>query len=68
MNDKPFHIQIEIKSVYGKYLYYPRNATAFTLADIAGTETLTQRTLELAKRMGFSIEFNHQIPPEISAL
>jgi hypothetical protein len=66
--DKPFHLEIEIKSVYGKYLYYPRNQAAYTLADIAGTDTLTQRTLELAKRLGFSISFNHQMPEGVAHL
>jgi hypothetical protein len=61
-------IAVEIKTVYGKPLYYPINDKAQMLAHIAGTETLTAQTLKLAKDMGMRLEFTHHIPQEVSSL
>lgn len=58
-------IEVEIKAVYGKHLYYPINDKAQMLAHIAGTETLTIQTLKLAKDMGMAIHCTHVIPAEI---
>lgn len=52
-------IQIQVRDVYGVPTVYPMNEQAKTLAQIAGTKTLTHRALALAENMGFSIE---QIP------
>jgi len=65
---EPIVLEVEIKVVYGKHLYYPINDKAQMLAHIAGTETLTQQTLKLAKDMGMGINFTHVIPPEVQSL
>lgn len=52
------HIQVEIKNVYGKELIYPICASAKTFADIADTKTLTFETIQLIKRLGYTIEIN----------
>ncbi len=49
-------IQVEVRRVYGKDLYYPINDKAQMLAHIAGTETLTPQTLKLANDMGMTIQ------------
>jgi hypothetical protein len=64
----PITLEVEIKSVYGKHLYYPTNDKAQMLAHIAGTETLTPQTLKLAKDMGMAVNFTHFIPPELENL
>ncbi len=46
-------MHIEIRNVYGSTRYYPRCEAARIFAQIAGTETLTERTLAYAKRLGF---------------
>jgi hypothetical protein len=62
------HLEVEIRTVYGKSLYYPINDKAQMLAHIAGTETLTAQTLKLAKDMGMKIQFTHITPPEVDGL
>lgn len=48
-------IAVEVREIYGVPKAYPKNDAAKVLAEIAGTTTLTQRTLDLAKRLGFSV-------------
>ena len=62
------HLEVEIRTVYGKSLYYPMNDKAQMLAHIAGTETLTAQTLKLAKDMGMTIRFSHTVPEEVEGL
>lgn len=64
----PITLEVEIKTVYGKPLYYPINDKAQMLSHIAGTETLTVQTLKLATDMGMSVKFTHQIPEEVAGL
>jgi hypothetical protein len=45
-----------IKDIYGKQTIYPTNKVAHLLAEIAGTKTLTQRTIDTAKEMGITFE------------
>jgi len=58
-------IVIDERNVYGQKLYYPANPTAEYLATIADTETLTLRTLRVAKKMGFIVEMLQQDIPHI---
>lgn len=48
-------IEVIVRSVYGAPKVYPHNEAAKTLAQLAGTETLTRRTLELAKQLGHTV-------------
>lgn len=48
-------IEVEVRAVYGAQKIYPANDAARTLAQLAGTETLNARTLELAKKLGHSV-------------
>lgn len=48
--------QIEVKEVYGNRTIYPVNEQARILARIAGTKTLTNSTVLLAKELGFHFE------------
>jgi len=54
-------IQIAVRSVYGMLQSYPANEPARVLAQIAGTKTLKRETLDLAKRLGMTVE---QLPQE----
>jgi len=58
-------IVIATRNAYGQKLYYPANPTAEYLATIADTETLTLRTLRVAKKMGFIVEMLQQDIPHI---
>jgi hypothetical protein len=49
-------LKVEIRSVYGEDKVYPVNNQAQMLANIAGTTTLTTKTLLLAGKMGFRVE------------
>ncbi len=48
-------IVVRVDRVYGKVVVYPVCEKAKLLAQIAGTSTLTHKTLSLAERMGFEI-------------
>ena len=48
-------IQVTIRSVYGLNKAFPTNDQAANLAAMAGTKTVTARTLAQAKKMGFDI-------------
>ena len=49
-------IKVTIKHVYGERLIYPVDDQAKLFAAIAGTKTLTGKTLELIKRLGYVVE------------
>lgn len=49
-------VEIEVRNVYGNFTIYPINEAAKLFAEIAGTKTLTNKTLALAERMGFAIK------------
>ena len=51
---------IEVRSVYGNELIYPRNKVAEVFAKIAGKKTLSNTDLLDIERLGFVIE--HAIP------
>ena len=51
-------IEITAKTVYGQTKFYPSNQAARLLAEIAGTATLTERALMLARGMGCEIILN----------
>ncbi len=53
-------ILISIKNVYGKETIYPECETAKNLAEIAGQKTLTEKTISLIKKMGYTIELQQQ--------
>ena len=48
-------ITINIRPVYGQLKAYPVSDAAKALAEIAGTTTLTKRTLQLAETMGHKV-------------
>ena len=52
------NIQVEIKNVYGNELIYPICSSAKTFADIENTKTLTFETIQLIKKLGYTIEIN----------
>jgi len=51
-------IEITARTVYGQTKFYPSNHQARMLAEIAGTATLTERALMLAREMGCEIVLN----------
>ena len=52
------NIQVQIKNVYGNELIYPICSNAKTFANIANTKTLTFETIQLIKKLGYTIEIN----------
>ena len=51
---------VDIKSVYGNRTVYPANQTAELLAQLAGTKTLTETTITLAKQLGYTFTVQQQ--------
>lgn len=49
-------IKIKIIGKYGNALAYPMNETAELFCRIAGRKTLTKKSLELIKKLGFTVE------------
>jgi len=45
---------VKIKNVYGNETIYPVDETAQKLAQLAGTKTLTRRTIQIAKDLGIN--------------
>ena len=60
-------VLVRVGSQYGREVVHPVNSTAECLAAIAGTATLTARTLELAIEMGFEIRQAGQTIPAVLA-
>lgn len=54
--EKQMSIQIRIKSVYGNENIYPMCEKSKLFAQIAGTKTLTWRTIAQIKQLGYTIE------------
>ena len=50
-------VLIEVRHEYGQERYHPVNSTAQSLASIADTVTLTPRTIQIAEKMGYKIQF-----------
>lgn len=48
-------LEVIVRNVYGQPKVYPHNDAAKTLAQLAGTDTLTKRTLDLAKQLGHTV-------------
>lgn len=53
-------IKVTIKNNYGVETVYPDCDNAKNFASIARQKTLTLQTLELIKKLGYSIEVNQQ--------
>lgn len=49
-------IEVEVRSVYGKTLIYPKNEAAQIFAHIAGKKTLDRSDLNLIRALGFEVE------------
>ena len=60
-------VLVRVGTQYGREVVHPANNTAECLAAIAGTATLTTRTLGLAKEMGFEIRIADQTVPSVLA-
>lgn len=54
-------IVVEPGNAWGENVLRPVNAQAQYLADLAGTKTLTPRTLKTARLMGFTIELGSTV-------
>jgi len=48
-------VRIVVRNVYGQLVCYPACERADLFAEIAGTRTLSHRTLALAERLGYTI-------------
>lgn len=48
-------VEVEVRNVYGVPTVYPVNEQAVKLAKLAGSKTLTKRTLVQAEAMGFVV-------------
>ena len=53
-------ITIRLKSNYGQQVAYPACEQSKLFATIAETKTLTRRTLQLIKKMGYQINVEQQ--------
>ena len=46
---------VEIKHEYGNRRVYPVCSASKTLAEIAGSKTLSKETIDLSKKLGYTI-------------
>lgn len=53
-------VAVLVKDQYGQQVYHPNNLTANLLADIAGTKTLTVKTLKAAMLLGYEITYERE--------
>ena len=53
-------ITVQVREVYGVEAIYPVCNSAFLFAQIAGTKTLTRRTIALIKQLGYTIDVQQQ--------
>ena len=49
------NIHVEIKNVYGVRSVYPVCDTAKLLAQLAGTKTFTPSSIEVIKKLGYTV-------------
>ena len=49
-------LTVEVREQYGVEAIYPVSRGAFVFAQIAGTKTLTRRTIALIKQLGYTID------------
>tara|TARA_R110002110_G_scaffold392684_1_gene606237 strand:- start:1959 stop:2162 length:204 start_codon:yes stop_codon:yes gene_type:complete len=49
-------IEVKITNNYGNSLVYPMNEQARLFCQIAGTKTLTERTINNARKLGFEFK------------
>ena len=49
-------VQVKITNNYGNSLVYPMNETARLFCQIAGTKTLTETTINNARKLGFEFK------------
>jgi hypothetical protein len=61
MNEATKEILVEIKSVYGNEAIYPVCAQAKLFAEIANTKTLTTKTINTIKDLGFKVKVQQQV-------
>ena len=47
-------LEVKVKNVYGNTYYYPTCRDGETLAELAGTKTLTPAIMKLANRLGYT--------------
>jgi len=53
MTETLHHAKVRIEKVYGVRRIYPVNETAILLSELAGTKTLADETIAIAKKLGF---------------
>ncbi len=57
-------LRVRLADQYGRPVVHPVNQQARWLAEIAGTKTLTPHALNLARRMGFTVEYTQPALPK----
>lgn len=50
-------LRVRLREVYGRPTVYPVNPQAKLLAQLADTKTLTPHALNIARKMGFTVEY-----------
>jgi hypothetical protein len=60
-------VHVEVKSNYGKEVFYPMNDTARTVAKLCRTETIPHWALQEVTKLGLQVRVTHHESPLISA-
>lgn len=55
-------VHIRVREVYGTIKYYPENETAQIFADINQCKTLSTRTLDNIKKLGYRVRASYAVP------
>ena len=62
MSEDDNTVRVQVKKVYGQWVYYPMCENARTFARIAGTSTLTPSTMTDVNKLGFRVYVDQEKP------
>ena len=54
-------VVVEVRTVYGVDKFYPVNPASLIFAEINGSKTLSRRTINLIKDLGYKVEVKSKV-------
>jgi hypothetical protein len=54
-------VVVEVRTVYGVDKFYPVNPASLIFAEINGAKTLSRRTINLIKELGYVVEVKSKV-------
>lgn len=56
---------VKLGTQYGQRVIHPADETSRLFAELAGSKTLTPRTIELIKKLGYTVNVVQDLPTEL---